>query len=220
MMKWWSGWKPLNVAGSVRASDLRPAGEGYATGLHLSTIIRAMKEAAEERVEAVEGDQPEVRLQEGFLWEVVVEYLLAGVPHDTAIELAFKRYGLALRAGVVKQLRLERDGIQMTPDALDPAVPRIESYKATRRTLRRARTQEDFEANFWTWLVQEGSYCHAAGVPRVRWIVWWIAGDYSRGAGSGPRMLESEGEFDAGELERMWAGVVTVATRLREGKGK
>lgn len=208
-------WEPLDIEGSLLRADLSGFGTGREPGLHLSTVIHEAKVASGERVDEIEGDQPSVRVQEGFLLETVVEYLLGGAPMDEAIQLAFKRHCRALRGDLVKQVTLVRDGIHMTPDWIDPTVPEMVSVKATRRTLRRARTLEDFEANFWTWVMQEKSYTFAAGLTRARWIVWWLAGDYSKGAGSSPRMLTAAAEFETGELQENWDGVCAIAARLR-----
>jgi hypothetical protein len=213
-----SGWTPLDVEGSLLRADLTKFGEGRAAGLHLGSVIHHAKVAAGENVGEIEGDQPSVRVQEGFLWEVVVEYVLAGCPVDEAVNLAFKRHMLHLRSGVVTQHKLELDGIHGTPDALDPTVPQLESYKSTRRSLRNARTAEDFEGHFWTWLMQEKGYCKMAGVQQVRWMVWWQAGDYSKGKGTGPQMLEATARFTDSELQQNWDGVLAIAARLREGE--
>jgi hypothetical protein len=215
-----SGWTPLDVEGSLLRADLTKFGEGRAAGLHLGSVIHHAKVASGENVGEIEGDQPSVRVQEGFLWEVVVEYVLAGCPVDEAVNLAFKRHMLHLRSGVVTQLKLELDGIHGTPDALDPTVPQLESYKSTRRSLRHARTAEDFEGHFWTWLMQEKGYCKMAGVQQVRWMVWWQAGDYSKGKGTGPQMLEATARFTDSELQQNWDGVLAIAARLREGEAK
>lgn len=207
-------WVPLAVASSLRTADMRPMGEGRAGGLHLGQIIQEAKRAAGESVEDVPGDQPSVRVQEGFLFETVVEYVLAGAPWDEAVALAFKRYCLTLRTGVVKQLALIKDRIHGTPDALDPSVPQLESYKSTRRSLRYARTAADFEMHFWTWVMQEAGYLHMAGLEQVRWIVWWQAGDYSKGKGTGPRVLEATARFSQEELEANWRGVCGIAGRM------
>lgn len=211
-----SGWTPIDVEGTMLSADLRPMGEGRPAGLHLGSIIRAAKVAAGESVEAPDGDQPGVRMQEGFLWETIVEYVLGGLGFDEAAALAFKRHCLALREGVVKQVRLERDGIHGTPDAIDPSVPQLESYKSTRRSLRHARTKEDFEEQFWTWVMQEAGYCHMAGLDRVRWIVLWQAGDYSKGKGTGPQMLEASAKWTQEELRANWAGVLQIAGRMTQ----
>lgn len=213
-----SGWTPIDIAGQLRDADLRAMGVGRESpewDLGMGDVTRAAKVAAGESVSDVEGDQPGVRIQEGFLFETTIEYVLAGVEFDEAVDLALKRYMLSLRKGVLRQVRLVKDRIRMTPDALDPLVPCIESYKSTRRSLRHARTQDDFEANFWPWIMADAGYAYAAGLDRCRYIVWWQAGDYSKGRGTGPQVLECVVRWSAEELERNWHGVRTIADRLR-----
>lgn len=208
-----SGWTELDIP--PRADDMRLLGEGRAPGLHLSSVIRVMREAAGSPSGAPEGDQEGVRLQEGFLWERAVEYMMAGFDLDTAMGMAFKRLCLYTREGVIKQITLEKDGIHMTPDGLDPVRGRLESYKATRRSLRKALDADGFRENFWSWQVQEMSYCLAAGVDECRWIVLWAAGDYSKGVGSGPRVLECNVQWTHAELLENWELVLRHAEGLR-----
>jgi hypothetical protein len=209
----WSGWSVF--ACEPRDASLRPLGEGRPPGLHLGAVLHRMKVAAGDRVGDVEGDQPYLRMQEGFLFESALEYVAAGMGLDEALEVAFKRYMIAIRSGITRQVAVERDGIHMTPDALDPERGLIESYKVTRRTLRNARTQSDFEAYFWAWMVQEKSYALACGVDTCRWIVLWQAGDYSRGVGSGPQMLECTATWTPEELMANWQTVLMHAEGLR-----
>ena len=198
----------------INARDAAMGLVGQREGLHLSSVLHELKTAAGENIDEIEGDQSGVRLQEGFLWETAAEYMMAGLDFDEAIRLAFKRYMLHLRAGVVSQVHLERDGVRMTPDAQDIAARRLESYKVTRRTLRKARTMEDFEEHHWVWCMQEMAYLLAAGLDTVRWIVWWVAGDYAKGKGSGPRVLECTARFSQEEMERNWESVMMVARRM------
>ena len=211
-------WEPVDIAGTLRRADLTSFGAGRAAGLHLGAIIHTAKVAAGEAVGEVEGDQPSARVQEGFLFETVVEYLMGGAPFDEAVALAFKRHMGSLRDDLCTQVKLERDGIHGTPDWLDPRVPELVSIKATRRSLRNARSAADFEDNFWTWVMQEKGYCHMAGLERARWYVWWMAGDYSKGKGTGPQILTAAARFDADELKRNWDGVCAIAARLRAAK--
>lgn len=213
-----SGWTPIDIAGSLRSADLQAMGAGRESpewDLGMGEVVQAAKVAAGESVADIPGDQPGVRIQEGFLFETIIEYVLAGAEFDEAAELAFKRYMLHLRKDVLRQVRLVKDRIRMTPDAIDPTVPEIQSYKSTRRTLRKARTQEDFEENYWHWIMADSGYAYAAGLDRVRWIVWWHAGDYSKGVGSGPQVLEMTARFSQDELVANWNGVLTIADRLR-----
>jgi len=175
-----------------------------------------MKVGVGENVGGIAGDQENVRMQEGFLWESALEYVAAGLPLDEALNIAFKRYMVNIRQGVTKQIKSERDGIHMTPDAFNPEAGELESYKMTRRSLSKARTQDGFEGNFWPWFVQEKSYCYALGVDTVRWIVLWQAGDYSKGVGSGPQMLTCTAVFTPKELVDNWTVVLKQAEPLRE----
>lgn len=213
----WSGWTVWPV--EPRASDLRPMGEGRPPGLHLGAVIHRMKVGVGENVGNVEGDQDNVRIQEGFLWESALEYVSSGMSLDEALDVAFKRYMVKCREHVTKQISVERDGIWMTPDAFNPVAGELESYKVTRRTLKNAKTQEDFEAHFWPWLVQEKSYCLAMGCDTVRWIVLWQAGDYSKGPGSGPQMLQCVATFTPEELVENWRVVLAQAEALRPKEG-
>lgn len=223
----WTGWSPIDVIANARTADGTVVGsDRVATDLHLGRIIHEAKVASGENVGMVPGDQDGLRMQEGFILETVVDYVLAGMRFDDAIQIAFKRYGLQILPWV-RQVHLEADGIKMTPDGLDPFAvsiadgapePELVSIKATRRTLRNARTLEDFSAHFWTWFMQEQGYLRAAGLRQVRWIVWWIASDYSKGKGTGPSLLDCRVKFDQEELDQNWKGVLMIADRLR-GKG-
>ena len=209
----WSGWSTFPC--EPRDDSLRPMGEGRPSGLHLGAVIHRMKVAAGDKVGSVEGDQEFVRMQEGFLWERALEFVASGMSLDEAMDTSFKRYMIRTREHVTKQISVQKDGVWMTPDGFDPVAGALESYKVTRRTLRNARTEDDFVANYWAWLVQEKSYCYAVGVDTVHWIVLWQAGDYSRGVGQGPQMLESTAVFTPEELVSNWATVLQHAEALR-----
>lgn len=161
-------------------------GTGRGTELHLGTIIKAMKQAAGESVESIPGEQEWLRAQVGFLWEPAVEYVLSGMSIDDALELAFKRHMRALRSNIVRQVRLELDGIHMTPDGIEGVLPltreralalmpsmgrTLLSWKATWRGAGKAgwgnsdpdsALHDNFEENFWHWHVAEKAYCWAA----------------------------------------------------------
>lgn len=182
-------------------------GEGRPKGMHLGAIIKQMRLAAGAPQGAPEGDQDGVRLQEGFLWEKVVELILGGHTQAEAWDFVWKEYLLrTLRGHVVTQLRLEKDGIHMTPDAWDPVAGILESYKVTRKKL--PHTQSQFEQNFWPWIVQEQAYALAAGVDSVRWYVFFAAGDYSKGPGTGPKAVTSLATFTPEELVNNWNAIL------------
>jgi len=223
-MSRWSGWSPIDVAGLDAA--LMPMGHGRGAELHLGSIVREMKRAAGESVEGIPGEQDWLRAQVGFLWEPAVEYVIGGMSTDDALELAFKRHMRALRSNIVRQVRLERDGIHMTPDGIERARTLV-SWKATWRGAGKAGFGLDsdsglaaFEDNFWTWHVAEKAYCAAAQVAGMmppgdatcRFEVLWVRGDY-RGAG-GPKALATEVTWSAEELESNWRVVLTNRDRM------
>lgn len=217
MSDWGAGWSDFAI--ESRSADLLPIGEGRPAGLHLGDVVRAMKIAAGENVKDIPGEAPWLRASVGFWWESAVEYMLQGMTYDEALEQSFKRHMIAgQRQGVVKQLRLEADGIHMTPDALDPKVPQLESYKLTWRGAGKAATLEDFEENFWTWHLQEKAYAKAAGVTSCRWIVLWVRGDY-KGA-QGPMARECTVKWTPAELDENWRVVLAQAEALKAREGK
>lgn len=222
-MSGWTGWAPIDVCGLDAA--LQPMGTGRGTELHLGTIIREMKRAADESVDSIPGEQEWLRAQVGFLWEVAVEYVAAGMALDEAIELAFKRHMRTLRQ-MERQVRLERDGIHMTPDGIDS--PYLLSWKATWRGAGKAGFGQgdseaglaDFEDNFWSWHTAEKAYAAAAqiagllpaGDATCRFEVLWVRGDY-RGAG-GPKALACEVTWTPEEMEENWLGILAHRDRM------
>lgn len=217
----WTGWSDFPVHEQMLSAELTPMGEGRPAGLHLSAVIQRMRVAAGEKSGEIPGDQPMTRMQEGFLWETALEYMIGGLSLDDAIELAFKRHMIALRKNITTQTKVEKDGIHMTPDGLDREKGELESYKCTRKSFAKAATLDDFSAHFWAWLVQEQSYAYALGVDTVRWIVLFQAGDYSKGRGTGPRVMQATAVFTADELTANWRMVLANAKGLEayeEGK--
>jgi hypothetical protein len=203
-----------------------PMGHGRGSELHLGTILREMKRAAGESVESIPGEQEWIRAQVGFLWEPAVEYVIAGMAIDDALELAFKRHMRALRTDIVRQVRLERDGIHMTPDGIERERTLI-SWKATWRGAGKAGFGMDpdtglaaFEDNFWPWHAAEKAYCAAAQVAGLmpagdatcRFEVLWVRGDY-RGAG-GPKALACEVTWTPEELDANWRAILAHRERL------
>jgi len=221
----WTGWSPIDVTGLDAALD--PMGHGRGSELHLGSIIRAMKVAAGGSVDDIPGEQPWLRAQVGFLWEQAVEYLLAGATLDDAMELAFKRHMRALRGNLARQVRLERDGVHMTPDGIEAGQTLI-SWKATWRGAGKAGWGNpdldgglaDFEDNFWPWFVAEKAYAAAAqragllpeGEATCRFEVLWVRGNY-RGAG-GPIAAAAEVTWTPEEMDANWAAVLAHKGRM------
>lgn len=224
-MSRWTGWVPIDVTGLDAALD--PMGTGRGSELHLGAILKEMKVAAGENVDDIPGEQPWLRAQTGFLFEVAVEYIIAGMEIDAAIELAFKRHMRALRRDIVRQVRLERDGIHMTPDGVERNRTLI-SWKATWRGAGKAgwgnpdldAGLRDFEDNFWPWHTAEKAYAAAAQVAGLlppgdatcRWEVLWVRGTY-RGPG-GPIAASCEVTWSEAELAENWRVVLAHRERM------
>lgn len=213
-----SGWTQFPIDAEMRDSDLRTRTQEapWRTGLHIGQAIQLMRQDAGESVGGPEDDQAGVRMQEGFLWETVLEYRWQGVPLDEAFELAWKRLMVTVRGGVTKQVRLERDGWRGTPDALGDGF--IESYKCTRKSFAKAETQGAFDNYFWPWLVQERAYALMAGVDTVTWIVLWQCGDYGKGIGTAPTALQLTCRFTAEELAANWKQLGLYKNDLTAGR--
>jgi hypothetical protein len=211
---------PFDVAANSRTADLQKMGEGRPVGLHLSELIRDMREAAGLVTKGPEGEQEFVRMQAGFLWETVVDLVLAGTPMYEAWELATKRYMASVMPESVRQVQLERDGIHMTPDGVDFATGAILSFKATWKSEKKADTQESFEQEFWTWLVAEKGYALAAGVDTVRFYIFWVNGRYTYKPGEGPCWKMYECVFTEPELQDNWTAVLKYKAAREEGEAR
>lgn len=214
-MSRWVEWVPIDVCGLD--ASLAPMGTGRGTELHLGSIVKEMKRAAGENVDSIPGEQEWLRAQVGFLWEAAVEYVIAGMAIDEALELAFKRHMRALRQ-MQRQVKLERDGIHMTPDAVDGRY--LLSWKATWRGFGKAATLADFEDNFWSWHTAEKAYAAAAqvagllpaGEATCAFEVLWVRGDY-RGAG-GPKATRCEVTWESEELAENWRVILAHRERM------
>ena len=203
-----SGWTPFPI-GTVLSSDLKPTGNR--DGLHLSAVLDRMAKGMGEK--PYPPSDPTVRFTAGFVYETAVEYMMAGMTIDEAMDLAFKRHMIALRTGVSTQVHLERDGIRATPDAFNPTAGEVESYKNTWRKL--PSTEEEFTTKFWRWCWQESAYAYLLGVDTARWIVLWNCGDYK--SVRGPVVMQATAVWTPEELAKNWRVVLTHAAAMREG---
>lgn len=212
-----------NSDANARREDLTRIGEGRAPGLHLSEVIQALRQKQGLPSGGVPGEPEWLAAQDGFLFEHAMEYHRAGVSIGEAMELSFKRYMLACRADVVKQLTTQRAGILMSPDGYDPTTYTLESYKRTKKSMRKAADGASFQEHFWPWIMQEGCYQLALQdegyrVDRILWIVYWVNGNYSRkpwpeGIGQEVRMYEAK--LMPNELASIWSTVSAAALHLR-----
>lgn len=191
-----------------------PAGTNRPVGLHQSQIIRAKKAANGDKITGIEGEDPNLRAQWGFLWERAIDLVWQGVPWGIALEIVWREYlkvadlEVPKRGPVETQLHLEQDRILMTPDGLDHGNDVLESYKLTWKSMR--KWEEDPEGYFWDWLDAEAGYIRTLRLQRsiplecVRFFIFWANGDYSRKVGKGPQATFTDVCFSEEELERNW----------------
>jgi len=207
-----SGWSPFEF--KVLRQDLSETGSGR-EGLHLSDVLNRMGKAIGEKQYGETGW--DTFRMSGFVWETAVEYMAAGMDHDSAMDAAFRRHLRELRKNVITQCAGEKDGIRMTPDALVVDEGVVESYKSTHRKM--PKTQDEFEEKFWKWVAQEASYCYLLGVDTARWIVLWNRGDY--GAERGPVVMQATMTWTPEELAERWKVIVMHAEACKlEGIGQ
>jgi len=212
-------------------ASLRPMGTDRAPGMHVSHIVRKMKEAAGEKVTGVEGEQAELRPQIGFLWELALEHV-------------WKEYARVVRP-VSHQLNLKLNDVSGTPDGFDDGsgwaelrdedlmgdhltlagirsdVPCIEEYKFTWRSLR--KWQEDPRQHFWSWIVQGMAYLkmlsELLGLPvrRLRYFIFWAGGDYRYGLGHGPQPTVTDIDVTDEEVEENWQSMMRYKAWMEKG---
>ncbi len=185
----------------VVTADLKRMGEGRAPGLHLGQIIRVMQEEAGRNLGDIEGEQKNVRIYAGFLWE-------------EAMEWAFKRAMGATRPVERQCQGFELDGIHVSPDGICLDCPRMEEYKFTWKSLRHFREQDEFEKLYWHWLVQIKGYLWVLGLTECDLFVFFANGDYSYQPGAGPQVVRRRLSFELGELERNWQNILKVKERM------
>ncbi len=219
-----SPWKLLDPL-QMRDATGAPMGTDRPAGVHVGDTVRIARQEADLPQGTPEGEQEGVRMQIGFLHEAAVEYMLAGMPFDAAYDLAFKRYMLPLRSAeaTCRQIRLEKDRVHGTPDALIVEGGYLDSYKATHKSMRKAvrdtlliadfkqdleADQDFFEEHFWPWLMGEMAYCFMACVDTVRFYVLWQMGDYSYRPGWGPQVRYMDATFTPEELVANWRRVI------------
>lgn len=192
--------------------DLTAEGSGLArplrsSGVHLSDIIRYIdntvmnpgKRPASESLSQAELARAGSRWEMGFIWEVLVE------------EVFMRRMLERLR--LQKQDPLIFRNLALTPDADSEPEERIFEFKATWYSSRRG---EEFEDNFWHWIMQIKAYCLAKRRLKATIFVFWVNGDYKE---SGPMVIRYDFEFTPQELEENWQIIENHRAKAAKAKG-
>lgn len=152
-------------------------------GLHLSDILEDIEQALNPRDYDSEGRDWDPYRKMGFVWERVLGKAMAGC-------------GINL----IAPGEIEKDGIIMSPDRLDPDPWALEEWKATWKSYNRVK-QHGIEGAFPRWIWQKKSYCYALGCDTSRLRAFFVNGDYR---GSGPLDPAWEFEFTDRELKENW----------------
>jgi hypothetical protein len=188
-------------------ADWRPMGEGRPEGLHLSDILYgSMYEAKFGKPPGFKNptgdEQPNVRAQMGFMWERAIDHVWVDFMQQQPMK-------------VDTQLHIQKDGIHMTPDGVEYGGDEniLHEYKATWRSLR--RWEEDPEEEFITWFWQVKAYCHALGINRCKFFLFFVNGDYRYAKGRGPIVVTQEFEFTDAELEDNWREILLHAKKIK-----
>lgn len=157
-------------------------------GLHLSQIIKSIcVEIDPKRFKSESERLPWERFESGFTFERVLEHAFA-----------------ARREGIFRPGEVEKDGVIMSPDGIDPADWRLEEYKFTMMSSREAPQHMKFVHWFW----QMKAYALALETTRARLRAMFLNGDYR---GSGPQYFAWDVEFTEQELHENWAMLIQHA---------
>jgi hypothetical protein len=168
---------------AIGAPDLRPSTPRPA-GVHVTDIIQSILQ--QEQPERYTGALEPARLAIGFIWEAVLSRALAD-------------------ASGAQQVPLQCDAIHGTPDGINDAAERIDEYKATFASARRAIDEPFFEY----WHMQSMAYCYMTELDTVRFHVLFICGDYVRPYV--PSWLQADIVFTPDELLTNWARLLNHA---------
>lgn len=201
--------QPYALPAMLRA-DFTPMGEGRSPKRHLSEITRAMQQAAGGATGPIQGEQEGLRPQAGFMFE-------------RTLENTWKEYHRETRP-VELQFTVEYDGIVGTPDGLETLDNILMSMKFTWKSMR--KWEEDPQGYFVDWFAREQGYlwmlrkgdfrlndgieCFARihRINKLRFLIFWVNGDYTRQIGRGPQITDTLFEFSDEELERNWNTIV------------
>lgn len=161
-----------------------------------------MQQASGGATGPIEGEQEGLRPQAGFLFE-------------RALENTWKEYHRETRP-VELQFTVEYDGIVGTPDGLETLDNTLLSMKLTWKSMR--KWEEDPTSHFVDWFAREqgylwmlrqgGSSLGRLKVDKLRFLIFWVNGDYSRKMGRGPQITDTLFQFSDEELERNWNTIV------------
>ena len=169
-------------------------------GVHLSTIIHYLYEKIEKpKAKDGQDDLTAKNLKMGFgiAWENVLSWAIGRV-YPTH-QIVYPGYHTA-------------DGIIMNPDRFDYEKDRLEEWKCTWYSMRRASDPGKFRDFFWWWIMQAQAYCRVLKTKQVLFRVMFINADY---APPRPQPKQWLLEFSQRELDDNWMKVQRYGRELK-----
>lgn len=165
-------------------------------GLHLSHVIKSIME---ESYGVFKGDGMDEQALEG--------YRTAGFLFEHGL------YEVMLRDENVHRIgEIERDGIVMTPDAVNLTRGRGLESKCTFRSMN--NDIMDTTGEFMEWHMQMMAYGGALGM--LAWDLWvmFMCGDYRKNRRPTPKHWEIE--YEQEEVDQNWKRIINHATWMKE----
>ena len=164
-------------------------------GLHISDIYTSLARALDPKRYAEEMGPNTVKMAMGLAWETHLEKVLerAQIPAPRPPE----------------QLTLE--GIAFNPDLLlteDPSRMRVGEIKLTYMS----ESDSLIDSKFAKWLWQAMAYCYHLEVPRARFYVLFVRGNYKD---PNPTFRAYDIEFTGRELQENWQMLLNYARHQR-----
>ena len=175
---------------------------GRSSGLHLGQCIQAYGVQAGLLKVTTNDSGKWLQFEKGFLWE---EFFSA----VWGERMASRSDNL-----LMSQVEMERDGIFMTPDAVDFDDQILWEFKSTTKSMAKF---DQLEVHFALWLMQIKGYLYGLGMNRCNLIVLFLCGDYKPPF---PHIKAKQLEFTDRELVENWAIVQNYARWIRNGGGK
>lgn len=161
------------------------AGPVRSPGLHLSDILGPMAQDIAPKRYSTSTPMNWNKVETGFAFE-------------RALETAFQ----ARRVDIFRPPEVEKDGILMSPDGINPDGWILEEFKAT--------WMSDFDApehpKFFKWLWQIKSYCFAIDTNRATLRALFVNGSYREGYNPDYHVWDIE--FTDRELQENWQMVL------------
>ena len=207
-----------DAAGRLRGHDERPS------GMHLSDVVRDFAartifkgDARRKRVKFAQLTDAERRrmanyVELGFAWEWIFERAfeerqLRRVAAAMAKAKARAKTKAKASSSLDRNVVLKKDGLWMSPDAVDEAAWELWEFKLTWKTARRLDKPSDIASDpaFAEWLMQIKGYLHGLRMTVCNLIVFFVNGDYREPRVPKPAHLRLV--FDKGELVENWTKI-------------